>query len=554
MLERYPPNVLVGMLEPLGAEIQQHVNAEWSAVGVAPRNDSRVSDWASKAARGVASLFGSLKRGAVAALTAGKLSGEPHRPETAPTEPAREPQPAPFAEVVRSWGTAGLPTRHGSLESRFAGDVGQLVHTASQDMHRARAAAVGASWTWRTQRDNRVRKKHQALEGKKFAPGEVDPSEGRPGDPYGCRCWAAYVLPGRDRLARVTLQPRYDRGLAKLDFTEGAALAPGVSPATTDPITGFVRATAYLARDGLLVYGDQKDHWNEIRPREELVRAADSFADAAITDLHPEGMVTTENADDVARGHVIGAPYVTEPDAHGVSYLAADLLYTSKDLLAKIKDGMRELSIGFWARIVDAPDGTDAKFAQVDMQGNHVANVPQGRAGPSCKVFLDHSAWCAYDLKDVGTQDAQATELVDYPMPDGTIYQIPTPVAAQLAAYQGTIAELTAENQSMSDPEKQPEPPAVEPPAAEKPEEKGDVSLPREVAIKLIVDAMPWLEGKIDDASDVQSLLSAALAKPKADAAPPAPAPFAEPAKVAAGAKKDTTNAPVGAYLAGLGI
>jgi SPP1 gp7 family putative phage head morphogenesis protein len=67
------------------------------------------------------------------------------------------------------------------------------VHKVSQQWHRQRARGVKARWRWRTQRDERVRRKHRDLEGQEFAHNE-QPSEGWPGEPYGCRCWAEWLV------------------------------------------------------------------------------------------------------------------------------------------------------------------------------------------------------------------------------------------------------------------------------------------------------------------------------------------------------------------------
>lgn len=357
--------------------------------------------------------------------------------------------------------------------------------------------------------------------------------------------------------------PRFDRGLARFDFAPNAQVGPGVAAARVDPVTGYVRASAYLARDGLLVYGDGAETWQEIRPREELERAALTFATAPLTDLHPDAMVTADTWESVARGMVLGQPYVTEPDASGTSYLAAELLITSADMIQTIRAGQAELSIGFWSRIVDAPEATGARYAQVDLLGNHVASVPRGRAGPACRVFLDHAAICAYDRPV--SQDAQAVETVDYPMPDGTIVAIPSPVAALIAQMQSTIAQLS--EQATAEPEA-PEPPPMPDQAAdpnaetqpitvaappEPPEDDrrdDSVRVDRATAIAVIEARLPHMAGRCDG-HDLATLLAVALAMPepapKQDAAQPVN-PFSEPTKIEA--KKDETNAPVNSYLA----
>lgn len=371
--------------------------------------------------------------------------------------------------------------------------------------------------------------------------------------------------------------PRYDRGLARLDFSESAELAPGTAPARTDPTTGFVRVSAYLARDGRLTYGDGEKTWHELRPREELLRAAASFADVPLTDMHPREMVTIDTWRDVARGHVIGTPYVTEPDATGTSYLAADVMITDSALLETIRDGQRELSIGFWARFVDAPEGSDARFAQVDILGNHLASVPRGRAGAACRVFLDHAASCAYD-RDVSDPraDLQAVEMTDYPMPDGSIASIPTAIASLIEQMQATIATLSEQAAEPPEPE-QPEQPEVPemseenadpvdptaeaapeqaeavPPKPEDEDRRDDsVAVPVAVAREVIEARMPHMKGRLDGL-DLSTLLAAALAAPEQSRSDRSDAanPFAQPARVEP--RVDENEARIAKYLESLG-
>jgi len=338
-----------------------------------------------------------------------------------------------------------------------------------------------------------------------------------------------------------------------------------------------VRASAFLARDGLLTYGDGRETWQEIRPREELLRAVRSFDTAPLTDLHPDAMVTADTWESLARGIVVaGTPHVTDPDEDGISYLAADILITSRDMLDTIRDGQAELSIGFLARITDAPEGTGARFAQVDMLGNHVASVPRGRAGPACRVFLDHAAVCAYDRTVDSRTDVQPVDQIEYPMPDGTIEMVSTKIAALLTQMQSTIETLSEqatepepEEPEMPDPAMTPPETPADPAAAAQPAEPAaqapvhppeedpnkrrdaqGVRIDAETAKALIVERMPWLDGKLDSAEDLAPLLRAALAAPRADAAP---VPAVQPEPVRVQARTDATAKPIANFLAQYG-
>lgn len=100
-------------------------------------------------------------------------------------------------------------------------EAGRLANTMRRDaMFRARDIAGDVTaevtertfeqagvefWTWRSQGDSKVRTKHRELDGKVFKVGQRHPTEGRPGDPRGCRCWAEPVVRGDAPVAPVEI-------------------------------------------------------------------------------------------------------------------------------------------------------------------------------------------------------------------------------------------------------------------------------------------------------------------------------------------------------------
>lgn len=164
---------------------------------------------------------------------------------------------------------------------------------------------------------------------------------------------------------------------------------PSRSPAVKTP-EGYLVADALLARDGLLKYSDGESSWLELRPRDELVRAADSWTHKPVTDDHPPVMVDAKNATEYVRGFVVEAPRVVELD--GVSYLRARIRVMDADLVAKILGGQTQLSIGFLADVHPERGvyaGAKYDAVQRELAGNHVASVVRGRAGPSVRILLD---------------------------------------------------------------------------------------------------------------------------------------------------------------------
>ncbi len=248
-------------------------------------------------------------------------------------------------------------------------------------------------------------------------------------------------------------QERCDRGIAILrwDAEEGELPTPGHAPAYFDPDKNLI-VEALIARDGLLRYTDNEGSWLEYRPREELIKAAASFAGAPVTDQHPPKMVTPETWARVAKGVHVGAPRVVELD--GVTYLQATLRYTDAKMITKVvkaRDaGKRvELSIGFTCMSVQRAGlfhGRAYVSVQTQMRGNHTATLKEneGRAGASCRLLFDGAA-CPIGVPHMADKnnkkktDAEGNpvDMVPVTGPDGSEVEVPTWVAAELEALAG---------------------------------------------------------------------------------------------------------------------
>lgn len=245
---------------------------------------------------------------------------------------------------------------------------------------------------------------------------------------------------------------------ATIDVDSGARLSPGHAPAQRTR-EGYLQVDALIARDGLLRYSDGRDSWVEYRPREELEQAAATWLGKPVTDEHPDRMVDASTWSEVAKGVHMGAPSVEVYD--GVAYLRARLQITDAELIKKIDEGQRELSIGFTASVQPAPngrhtDGTRCDAVQSGLVGNHTASVKKGRAGPVCRVLLDSAhSLCEAVTMDKKDEAGQPAEMVPVVGPDGMEVMLPTWVAAAL----GRLAEL---EQPAPEAEAAPEADAVE--------------------------------------------------------------------------------------------
>jgi hypothetical protein len=107
-----------------------------------------------------------------------------------------------------------------------------------------------------------------------------------------------------------------------------------------------------------------------------------SFESKPITDSHPELLLNSETHGDYACGHIRNVRKGSEALADGNWPLLADGVVTDKNLVLKIKSGLRELSCGYTYNIVK----NGSQILQVDIVGNHVAVVPNGRAGPLAAI------------------------------------------------------------------------------------------------------------------------------------------------------------------------
>jgi hypothetical protein len=146
-----------------------------------------------------------------------------------------------------------------------------------------------------------------------------------------------------------------------------------------------------IGRTGVQLYGpgetpvtDGADGTVKIHRRDKDVfrdETIESFNGKPVTLDHPDEDVTPENWKDLAVGVVFDT-------RRGVGVeddlLLADLLITDKDAISKVVDeGLEEVSSGYDAEYEEESAGVGY---QVDILGNHVALVDQGRCGPRCSI------------------------------------------------------------------------------------------------------------------------------------------------------------------------
>lgn len=149
---------------------------------------------------------------------------------------------------------------------------------------------------------------------------------------------------------------------------------------------GYLKVPAKIARTGELEYlaselGMKGDDIIKVyRDKEELFKdeVMDSFEGMPITIEHPEGMmVDSYTWEDSSVGHIQNVRAEGE-------FLVCDAYIQSAKAIEEIeKNDILELSCGYDA---DLSFDKDGKVWQNNIRGNHVAVVPFGRCGSSCKL------------------------------------------------------------------------------------------------------------------------------------------------------------------------
>lgn len=172
----------------------------------------------------------------------------------------------------------------------------------------------------------------------------------------------------------MTVQQRYDKALI-LDFNE------------TDE--GYLTISACpVTRPGVFPYRRDGSVAMEAKLPDELFKqiTIDSANAKPITDDHPTEPVTASNYSKYSKG-------MTHTDAKVQdNKLVVSFTVTDSSTIEKIRNGKRELSIGFEADVSEETgtyNGERYDSVQRNMKINHIAVVDEGRAGPTIAIRAD---------------------------------------------------------------------------------------------------------------------------------------------------------------------
>lgn len=153
---------------------------------------------------------------------------------------------------------------------------------------------------------------------------------------------------------------------------------------------GSLVVQARIARTGIQKYRDASypDGWRrEYRSDSEVKASAASFQLVPFTLLHPPVMVTAENVTQYQRG------MTGETVDFDGKWLNATIAVTARDAVDALERGMTQVSCGYECDLEMtpgvSPDGERYDCIQRHIAGNHVALVPDARAGAEAAVRMD---------------------------------------------------------------------------------------------------------------------------------------------------------------------
>ena len=160
---------------------------------------------------------------------------------------------------------------------------------------------------------------------------------------------------------------------------------------------GFLQVGGVIGRVGVQEYVIDGQIVRELRPENEVIKSARTFARKPITVDHPPSFVTSENADSFMKGMTSTVQYkdgllidpamsVTHED--GVQAGLTSHKQVSCGYLVQVKP---ESGVWIDTHGVQGEPGAEYQYdaVQTDIRGNHVALVPHARAGEIASLKLD---------------------------------------------------------------------------------------------------------------------------------------------------------------------
>jgi uncharacterized protein len=168
-----------------------------------------------------------------------------------------------------------------------------------------------------------------------------------------------------------------------------------IDKAQIDTTTGFLTAPVFLARVGIQeYYGHELGITDEPNTKFQVYRSPKevfsekslkTFKNLIVTDDHPTELVNLSNVEKYRKGSV------SEVNRNG-DVLHGVITITEKNMIEKILDGKREVSVGYIYDLEKQSgiyQGVEYQFIQKNIEANHLAIVKKGRCGVECKLIID---------------------------------------------------------------------------------------------------------------------------------------------------------------------
>lgn len=152
---------------------------------------------------------------------------------------------------------------------------------------------------------------------------------------------------------------------------------------------GFLRVDAIVTRTGVFDYrNDDGSLRRELRHPDDVLKedSLTSMEMIPITLNHPKEVLV--NADNYKK---LSVGTVGQKISHDGNTIKANVLITDKQAIKAVESGIQEVSLGYKTTLVEEAgdyNGERHDFRQTDIQYNHLAIVPRGRAGVA-KLVLD---------------------------------------------------------------------------------------------------------------------------------------------------------------------
>jgi Uncharacterized protein conserved in bacteria len=165
-----------------------------------------------------------------------------------------------------------------------------------------------------------------------------------------------------------------DNARARFKLTDaGYLISEGVKLARTGPME-------YLGSD----LGKEENKIYDVYVNEDELFSPDtikSFENVPITINHPEEMeVNSKNWEELTKGTIVNVR-----PSEDRKFLLGDAIINSANAIKTIQDGTSEVSCGYDADI----ETINGKLTKVNIRGNHLAVLDEGRCGSECKLNLN---------------------------------------------------------------------------------------------------------------------------------------------------------------------